>query len=435
MEYERRIVLDDPLAEAPQVTVTKEARDIKNGTVRCKRCHKTMNKVVCGCGYHKCYITVYDKKQKKHITFWKDDSGDALTYDKAIKKLNSIRTVKDSSTFKVEDWLDKTIKARKFEILLYEWIDEKGKEKEAGDLSGETLKNYRGYIKHYYKPHFKGFNVREIESVDIKQFKNKIQDYAVKVEHNGRKGEKISDKTRKNIMNGLRTFFGWLHINNIINSIPAFPIISVNDAEERVALEYEEQQAGLEKIPLEHRDIIEVDFESGLRSGEMCVIKVKDVDIHNQRAKIRRTRSGAEIVERTKGKHQDWIPLSDRAFELIKNNMAGKFPDDYIFKNPNARNKDGIYTQKYLNNLWKKYTGIDVCYYEASRHSFCTQVVDDCGADALQAKALMRHTDVRQTQGYFHGNNTKLRGIVNKRGKNRAVIYQDKSVKVTVGKI
>lgn len=434
MEYERRIVLDDPQTEAPQVTVTKETRDIKNGTVRCKRCHKTMDRAVCSCGYHKCYITVYDKKQKKHVTFWKDNSGDALTYDKAVKKLNSIRTVKDSGAFKVEDWLDNTVKARKVENLLYEWMDEKEKAKEAGDLSGETLKNYRGYIKNYYKPHFKGLDIREIESADISKFKNKLQDYAIKVEHNGRKGEKISDKTRKNIMNGLRTFFGWLHINKIVKAIPAFPIISVDDADERVALEYEEQQAGLEKIPPEHRDIIEVDFETGLRSGEMCVIKVKDIDTRNQRAKIRRTRSGAEITERTKGKHQDWIPLSDRAFELIKKHVAGKFPDDFIFKNPDARNKDGIYTQKYLNNLWKKYTGMNVCYYEASRHSFCTQVVDDCGADALQAKALMRHTDVRQTQNYFHGNTVKLRGIVNKRGKNKGVIYQDKTVKVTVGK-
>jgi integrase len=378
---------------------------------------------------------VYDKKQKKHIKFRKDDAGDALTYDKARNKLNSIRTAKDNDDFKIEDLLDKNIKARKIENLLDDWILEKEKEKTADDFSGETLKNYRGYIKNYFLPHFKGLDVREIEAADVTNFKNKLQDYAVKVKHNGRKNKEISDKTRKNIMNGLRTFLGWLHINNFIKTIPAFPIISVNDAEERVAVEYEEQQAALEKIPPEHRDIIEVNFELGLRSGEMCVIKGKDINILKQQAKIRRTRSGAEIVERTKGKHQDLIPLSDRALELIKKHMAGKFPDDYIFKNPDARNKDSIYTQKYLNNLWKKYTGMDVCYYEASRHSFCTQVVDDCGADALQAQILMRHTDVRQTQNYFHGNTKKLREIVNKRGKNKGVIYQDKTVKVTVGKL
>ncbi|HQJ95351.1 MAG TPA: tyrosine-type recombinase/integrase [Syntrophorhabdaceae bacterium] len=59
---------------------------------------------------------------------------------------------------------------------------------------------------------------------------------------------------------------------------------------------------------------------------------------------------------------------------------------------------------------------ITITYYEASRHSFCTQLVDD-GIDLLYAKELMRHTDVRTTQRYYHGNITRLRDIVNKRGK------------------
>ncbi len=68
------------------------------------------------------------------------------------------------------------------------------------------------------------------------------------------------------------------------------------------------------------------------------------------------------------------------------------------------------------NVLWKRYTGLDVTYYEASRHSFCTQLVDD-GIDALQAKELMRHTDVRTTQRYYHGNISRLSDIVNNRGR------------------
>jgi integrase len=39
------------------------------------------------------------------------------------------------------------------------------------------------------------------------------------------------------------------------------------------------------------------------------------------------------------------------------------------------------------------------------------------GADALQVKELARHTDVRTTQRYYHGSTSRLRSIVNNRGK------------------
>jgi site-specific recombinase XerD len=54
--------------------------------------------------------------------------------------------------------------------------------------------------------------------------------------------------------------------------------------------------------------------------------------------------------------------------------------------------------------------------HEASRHSVCTQIVES-GATHLQAKQLMPHADIRSTEKYFHGNVTKMRDLVNRRGK------------------
>lgn len=115
----------------------------------------------------------------------------------------------------------------------------------------------------------------------------------------------------------------------------------------------------------------------------------------------------------TKGKSKRWIPLSDRAFELALKRIPGKHPEAFLFVN----SKTGrVYRPKTLNNVWKTFSGLQTVHYEASRHSFCTQIVES-GADVLQARELMRHANIRSTQKYFHGSVKRLRDIVNQRGK------------------
>jgi len=160
--------------------------------------------------------------------------------------------------------------------------------------------------------------------------------------------------------------------------------------------------------------VLEFGMETGIRPGELVVLKGKDIDLRHGQALIGRTVSAyTHVLERTKGKTRRYIPLSDRALEIVKPHLTGKHPEQWLFINSDTRRR---YSVKTPNAVWKRYTGLDTTYYEASRHSFCTQIVDD-GADSLQAKQLMRHTDVRTTQNYYHGNTTKLRELVNRRGR------------------
>jgi integrase len=212
----------------------------------------------------------------------------------------------------------------------------------------------------------------------------------------------------------LHSFFTWLFKKGI-RDIPPFPVVEgEDDAKERVALDYTDQVSYLRKIPEQHRDVLEFGMETGIRPGELVALKVKDIDLRHGQALIGRTVSAyTHVLERTKGKTRRYIPLSDRALEIVKPHLEGKHPEQWLFINSGTRRR---YSVKMPNALWKRYTRLDATYYEASRHSFCTQLVDD-GADSLQAKQLMRHTDVRTTQNYYHGSTTKLRELVNRRGR------------------
>ena len=165
-----------------------------------------------------------------------------------------------------------------------------------------------------------------------------------------------------------------------------------------------EQYQALEQLPEQHKNAIEFMMESGLRPGELCALKLKDIFLDKKYAVIQRTYSAKMIKETTKAKNKKPIPLSDRAIDILLLRIRNKFPDSFVFG----------YTPRTLQNAWKRYSGLNVSLYEATRHSFCTQIVET-GANTLQAQALMRHSDIRSTQKYFHASLTNLREIINRR--------------------
>ncbi len=69
--------------------------------------------------------------------------------------------------------------------------------------------------------------------------------------------------------------------------------------------------------------------------------------------------------------------------------------------------------------LWyqfHKYSGLeDVTLYEATRHSFGTQLTE--GNDVYKVKELMRHSDIRMPEKYLHLKAVKLADVVNSRKK------------------
>ena len=308
---------------------------------------------------------------------------------------------KGQKTFKPEDFLAGSLLARKLEPKALEWLDRKKLESENGELSPGTYRQYKGYVRNYWIPNLGEKDVREIRFPDLEEFKDNLP-------------RNLKKKTKRNIINGLRTFFSWLRRKGIITELPVFPTVEGDDADVRRAMNYEDQTEALTRIPEHHRDVIEFGMETGLRPGEICALKIKDFDFKAGLALIQRTWSGSDLIETTKGKNKRSIPLSDKAFAIATRLCEKRFADEFLFINPLTKDR---YRPRYLQRgIWLKYSSTDFKFYEASRHSFCTQVVES-GASALEAQALMRHADLRSTQQYYHATTKKMRNIVNRRGK------------------
>jgi integrase len=326
---------------------------------------------------------------------WTGSDGFPLDYGRADALRGSIRTAIAKKTFNPQDYLEPTIKLQLFDNAVDKWLLLKEKTRRPS-----SVKDLKGHMKNYILPFFGGMNIQEIRKFNITDFLNSLPDT-------------IKNKTKKNIVLTLHSFIRWAIDEEIRKDALPFPELTFeDDAKERVALDYADQQKYLEMIPEKYRNILEFGMETGVRPGELVALKVKDIDLKNGTAYIRRTISAyVNVIESTKGKSKKHIPLSDRAIEISIAAMENSLGESWLFINPDTGRR---YSVKMPNILWKRFTSLDVVYYEASRHSFITQLIDE-GHDAVQVMQLSRHSDPRILAQYYHG--SKLRDLVNKRGR------------------
>lgn len=258
-------------------------------------------------------------------------------------------------------------------------------------------------------------DVRDIKKVNIKELSDSIN---------------TKSKTQKNIMDGLRAFMNWLHYNGIIETVPPFPSIEIDDADVKYALDVSTQMEQLNKIPEMHRDIFIFEADTGLRPSEVCALKVKDFSIAQGVVLIQRTFSGKHLREKTKQKKKKLLPLTERPLEIATKHLQGKPPDAFLFINPITGRH---YTRHTLGDYWNRYVDVPLSHYDGTRHSFCTQLVD-ADVNPLQAKELMRHSSLKSTENYYHGNINVLRLALNKRAKIISLSMDRTEIEQKVGK-
>ena len=365
---------------------------IARGSISCQRCGSTRKERVCPkCGYDACLIRLAHKGKRYRI--YHDKNGTALSFSTAFQSLSQINKEIKDRIFNVNDWLQPAIQENKFKNKYEVWIRQKRIEAEQGRFSFETLKLYQSYKKNYFVPLYE-LDIRGVELSHLQELVNGWTE--------------ISEKHTKNLLDCLKTFFRWLNRWERVR-LPIFPEIEITTGEKKRAIPYEDQIKIFSEFPEEHRDIFFFLRETGLRKAEACALQVRDVDLPGFRALIQRTYSGALLVERTKGKHRKWIPLSRLALEIAQGHATGRFGAEFLFLNP-VTGKG--YKPGYLNDLWNKYGEKGLTLYEATRHSTISDWART--ANAFQVKDLARHSDIRTSQQYVHNALTDLKMIVDR---------------------
>ncbi len=379
---------------------------LDRGSILCARCNRAIDPkgkkneyVTCHlCGHPKAYIFI--KWQGKAQRYYAGKDGKKYTFETAFKALQDINEEIQGNRFDPDSWRTTEIEKKHFENEMATWLERKEKETEAGKLAPSTLGNYKTYNRKYYD-YFLGLDVREIKLKHLQLFYDRLPGSA---------------KYRKNILDALRTFFRWLKRWGEIDEVPIWPEMEQAISPEVWTLTYEEQQAELARIPEEHRDVFEFLMETGLRPAEACALMKIDIKFSERKGLIRHNYSEGQLTQKPKQKKEYWIVFSDRAWELITRNIGN--PTPFVFWN--AEYNRG-YRYKVLNKVWKKYSESGVDLYAATRHSFCTMLIDD-GESLKTVQGAARHADPRTTMKYIHPSDERTRQALNRRGRNSKVV-------------
>jgi len=146
--------------------------------------------------------------------------------------------------------------------------------------------------------------------------------------------------------------------------------------------------------------MITMGYASGLRVSEVINLKVKDIDLDSLTIYIRNG----------KGKKDRVSVLSIKLLNDIRNLIAGKFPNDYLF----SRNRGGKLTTAALQKVFKRslrLSGVKKnATFHSLRHSFATHLLEN-GTNLRYIQKLLGHSSIKTTQIYTHIMNPRLQNI------------------------
>jgi integrase len=140
------------------------------------------------------------------------------------------------------------------------------------------------------------------------------------------------------------------------------------------------------------------------RIAEACVLHKTDFDVINKAFWIRRSVSDRQIVNTTKTGVGHYIPCHSKFFDIAKKLSNDNLDSPFLFVNPRARKEGKRYTNKSINNVWKKACKkVGIRYippYRGLKHSSCTQFINEYGGTDSELQMLTDHARLDSVKKY-----------------------------------
>lgn len=284
------------------------------------------------------------------------------------------------------------------------------------DVSPHTLKAYRRdlddlleYLASYYGG--KEWTWQGIDRLAIRGF----------LAHLTRK--KLSKRSIARALSAVRSFYTYLHRNEIVEANPARGVSSPKLEKylpgylDRAQIDLLFQSAELKAqdgkfVDVRNNAIVELFYSTGMRLSELRGINRGDLDLLSQQVKVR-----------GKGRKERIIPVGDHAQLALRNYESKR--DDLIHNEIPGADRMAFF----LSNRGKRIsvraiqsavTGfLDRIDEDAGlsthslRHTFATHLLD-AGADLRAVQELLGHASISTTQIYTHTSVERLKDVYRK---------------------
>lgn len=149
-----------------------------------------------------------------------------------------------------------------------------------------------------------------------------------------------------------------------------------------------------------HKLLLSLAYGAGLRVSEVVSLKVQDLDFEELTVRIKQA----------KGQKDRISVMPESLIDSLKNMVAGKVGNDFVFKSERGGKLTTRTAQKVFENSLAG-SGIKKdATFHSFRHSFATHLLEN-GTDIRYIQELLGHSNIRTTQVYTKVTNPKLKNI------------------------
>jgi integrase len=311
------------------------------------------------------------------------------------------------------------------------WLDKYAKNK----VKQSTYNNYRSYIDKRIVPIMGHIKLLDLNVDILQRFLN-----AQYAHGNLKTGGQLSEKTIRNIYLMMHEAMSQAVKNELVikNNLEAVVLPKVQHVEMRVLNKKENHT--LLKTTMKSKERyglgVLLALKTGMRIGEICGLRWKDIDIWDKVIHIRQTLQRQEVMEHREGgakteiiigppkseKSRRDIPLPESLIPFLKAQRKAQkenalaVQDAYQNKGYVLMNEMGCYIEpRTLQDTFQRLlleAGIEDANFHSLRHTYATRAVEK-GMDIKTLSELLGHADVSTTMNrYAHSLDKHKRKMV-----------------------
>lgn len=298
------------------------------------------------------------------------------------------------------------------------------------EVTVNTYNNYNSYIYKHILPELGAYRLIDLTTPLIKQFINKkLQSGRIRVNGENRG---LSIKTVKEHFVLLKKSLDKAVEDGEMMFNPCHSVSFPKQIRNEVhALEQEDQDKLEEKItdkfipnsPLTAK----VALYAGLRNGEVCALKIKDIDFSkgliNVSKTLYRTRTKNNkteiVISKTKNKRQRYVPITDELRKSLTSYIQSmppekrNDPEQFLFVNKRGKPLEPRRLLFHFKKLLKE-AGLANIRFHNLRHTFATRCLE-CGIDMKIVSKILGHSTIQITADlYTHVTNRAMQKAMTK---------------------
>lgn len=312
-----------------------------------------------------------------------------------MKQLEKLRNV-------LKEELKKIGKDDYFEDIAKEWLESKKKK-----IKKSTYFNYEYKIYKYLMPTFCNCKVRKLKKYDYAEFVEMLE-------------EEYESKTVRDILNVLKAILKYA--NNKYNCQIKYENIELPKLEnKKLKILTKREKNKIEKHCLKEKSLrsigILICLNTGIRIGELCALKWKNIDFSErtiyishtlQRVYSQKNKKSKVIIDKPKTDSSiRTIPMSNKLYEILK--VMKKEYDSESFL---LTGKEYKYIEpRTFQNSYKEILQmlkIKPYKFHILRHTFATECVE-VGMDIKSLSEILGHSDINITLNRYVHSSYKMK--------------------------